>query len=287
MNIMSALSFQSNIKMIIEKQIKQLTQWLENGYVYEDANGSGFYVNIDAKIGGEKFVAIPKKFIGIFFPVEFDSKFCVGVCSGIAFTKRKISEERAKQICRFYRLKKMQLYKLEFHDDSLKSAISFASLHHRHQLRKADDTAYITHLIEVAILVEKIGNVSDADTLRAAILHDIVEDTHLAIESIQLLFGKKVAHIVGELTSTKTASTLEKRLDIIEKLGTASSKAKLIKLADLASNVALIPNWPDERVKEYIDWCMTVGTICKPVSKALFEYFASHCEVIYQNKFRD
>ena len=41
--------------MIIEKQIEKLNDWLKQGYIYEDAEGSGFYVNIKERIGGHEF----------------------------------------------------------------------------------------------------------------------------------------------------------------------------------------------------------------------------------------
>lgn len=270
----------SNFKMIIEKQIEKLNDWLKQGYIYEDAEGSGFYVNIKERIGGHEFLSIPDKFRGNFIPIEFDNDCNIGVCSGNAFTKRKISGKRATHICKLYRLKSMHLYDYRFHDNSLMSAISFASFHHKYQRRKADDSAYISHLIEVTRLIEKVGGYNDLDILKSAMLHDIVEDGHVYIESINFLFGKRVKDIVSELTSTITSSTLDKRIDLIEKLKVASNEGKLIKLADLSSNVVLIPNWSKERINEYIDWCQVVGNICKSASPRLYKHFIKHCTVI-------
>ena len=51
--------------------------------------------------------------------------------------------------------------------------------------------------------------------MKAAILHDTVEDTNTTLSEIETKFGPEVRHIVSEVTDNKTLSKLErKRLQI-------------------------------------------------------------------------
>ena len=69
---------------------------------------------------------------------------------------------------------------------------------HKNQRRKSGE-AYIFHPIEVAkIVADEIG--LDATSIAAALLHDVLEDTHYNIDQIETLFGKTVTKIVVGLT---------------------------------------------------------------------------------------
>ena len=58
---------------------------------------------------------------------------------------------------------------------------------HKNQRRKSGE-AYIFHPIEVAkIVADEIG--LDATSIAAALLHDVLEDTHYNIDQIETLFG--------------------------------------------------------------------------------------------------
>lgn len=63
-------------------------------------------------------------------------------------------------------------------------AINFAAEKHKFQRRKdPEETPYINHPIGVALLISNAG-IDDLDVLRAAILHDTVEDTDTTIEEV-------------------------------------------------------------------------------------------------------
>ena len=69
---------------------------------------------------------------------------------------------------------------------------------HKNQRRKSGE-AYVFHPIAVAqIVAEEIG--LDAVSIIAALLHDVVEDTHYTLEYIEEQFGPTVARIVDGLT---------------------------------------------------------------------------------------
>jgi len=68
---------------------------------------------------------------------------------------------------------------------------------HKGQIRKSGEP-YIVHPILVAAITAKISN--DEMMVQAALLHDVVEDTHYTIEELELEFGYDVAHMVEGLT---------------------------------------------------------------------------------------
>ena len=81
--------------------------------------------------------------------------------------------------------------------DTLKKALEYSTKAHQNQFRKSG-LPYIIHPILVASIVASITN--DESMAIAALLHDIVEDTHVNIDEIKELFGLDVAHLVEGLT---------------------------------------------------------------------------------------
>ena len=79
----------------------------------------------------------------------------------------------------------------------IESAIKFAKHHHEGQKRLTGEP-YYTHPITVAIMVSKYS--TEENTIIAAILHDIIEDTQATYTMIHDQFGAKVMSIVEGLT---------------------------------------------------------------------------------------
>jgi (p)ppGpp synthase/HD superfamily hydrolase len=77
-------------------------------------------------------------------------------------------------------------------------ALVFAAEHHQHQFRKGSRIPYMSHLLNVCRILAD-NNCSD-EILAAALLHDVVEDTEVTIEEVELRFGKQVAEIVRGAT---------------------------------------------------------------------------------------
>lgn len=139
----------------------------------------------------------------------------------------------------------------------LKRAYLFAAEKHASQKRKYSNEPYIIHPEFVACLLTRYTN--DRDLLKAALLHDTVEDTDATIDDIRELFNPKVADLVEELTiDTKIKNILGKKKYMSIHLNTLSSKALLIKLVDRLHNVLslLNPHVPIKFIKWY--WKETV-----------------------------
>jgi len=158
---------------------------------------------------------------------------------------------------------------------ALLKALDFAAIRHRNQRRKGADAApYVNHLIEVAALLADIAGVDDQDVLVAAVLHDVVEDTGTSAEDVGRLFGERVRQLVENVTDDKSLPKEERRRLVLEHLEHADVPTKLVKLADLCSNIALLPSeWSDERQRAYIDWSSRAAALCAGVNAELEQLY--------------
>ena len=79
----------------------------------------------------------------------------------------------------------------------IRQAYDFILLKHDGQLRKSGEP-YYHHLIEVAYIVAKLN--AGPNTIIAAFLHDVVEDTDVSVDFVKKTWGDEVASLVDALT---------------------------------------------------------------------------------------
>ena len=91
---------------------------------------------------------------------------------------------------------------------ALRTAYEMAQEAHAGQTRQTGDS-YITHPLIVAEILARFGQ--DSDTLVAAILHDVVEDTHITLPAIEKEFGKRVAGMIDASRSWTASSSRTRR----------------------------------------------------------------------------
>jgi guanosine-3',5'-bis(diphosphate) 3'-pyrophosphohydrolase len=154
-------------------------------------------------------------------------------------------------------------------------ALDFAAVRHADQRRKGEGGApYVNHLIEVAMLLAEVGGVEDEEILVAAVLHDVVEDTPTSIDEVGDRFGERVKHIVRSVTDDKSLPRTERRRLVLEHLVHADVSTKLVKLADLSSNMNMPPaEWSRERLLAYVEWSSEAARLCAGVCAALDELY--------------
>ena len=161
----------------------------------------------------------------------------------------------------------------------LLDALDFAAHKHREQRRKdAVATPYINHPIALAHLLATVAGVTDVDVLRAALLHDTVEDTKTTPDELAARFGPRVAGIVAELTDDKHLSKERRKALQVEHAPHLSPEAALVKLADKTCNVRDMTGsppagWPLQRRQEYFDWARAVVDRLPPTNAALLAAF--------------
>lgn len=144
-------------------------------------------------------------------------------------------------------------------------ALDFATTRHQGQLRvNSRVVPYITHLIEVATLVdETCGSYNRRIVVEAALLHDILELTPTKVSELHDTFGADVLRLVLELTDDHTLARRTRRRRQISRVAQISAQAQAIKLADKISNVSWITrnlaNAQDLRQEyEYALWAQRV-----------------------------
>ncbi|MDB2616842.1 HD domain-containing protein [Luminiphilus sp.] len=137
----------------------------------------------------------------------------------------------------------------------IQTAKSFAITSHERisHTRRYTGEPYWHHLERVAEIVASVGG-NDVQ-VAAAWLHDVVEDTGVAIEEIDSLFGGEVATLVYELTDVYLPETgvnraTRKKMESV-RLKRTSACAKTIKLADLLDNSESILSHDKKFAKTY------------------------------------
>lgn len=155
--------------------------------------------------------------------------------SAITLTPEQMSEQAYTNLAH-----KASQYLDEKSISLLRKAYQFADAQHKEQLRKSGEP-YIVHPLAVAELLSDYR--LDETSLVVAILHDVVEDTHVSVQQVEELFGKDVASLVDGLTKlakVEFRSSQEKLAENFRKMVLAMSKdirVIIIKLADRTHNM--------------------------------------------------
>lgn len=132
----------------------------------------------------------------------------------------------------------------------LGKAFEFAETAHRGQCRKTGEP-FIAHPVEVALILVDLK--MDAETLCAAILHDVVEDSGVSLETLEEEFNDQVARLVDgvtKITRIEVESLSDKQAETIRKMFVAMSKdirVIVIKLADRLHNMRTLAALKEDR----------------------------------------
>ena len=121
-------------------------------------------------------------------------------------------------------------------EDIIDAARDYAETAHRGQVRKVSGKPYTTHTRGVASLVRMFTR--DKDTIAAAHLHDVIEDTPVTKKDIAKVFNSRVADYVEWLTNPPGNKTNHIK-KIIQK---APWSVVVIKVADRIYNLNDSPN---------------------------------------------
>lgn len=157
-------------------------------------------------------------------------------------------EEKKEIIGRYRRLLRKAKPILKDGDAKLiKRAFTISMEAHKNMRRKSGEP-YIFHPLTVAeICVEEIG--LGTTSIIAALLHDVVEDTDIELETIERIFGKKIAKIIDGLTKIRGVfeyGTSQQAENFRKMLFTLSEDVRviLIKLADRLHNMRTLDSMP-------------------------------------------
>ncbi len=144
----------------------------------------------------------------------------------------------------FYELqKKLAVYLTEQQIAPIVRAFLFAADAHEEQFRSSGEP-YVTHTVAAACILADMH--LDAETIMAALMHDVIEDTPYTFEDIRTQFGQKIAELVNgvsKLTQIKFESKAEAQAENFRKMMLAMTediRVILIKMADRLHNMSTL-----------------------------------------------
>ena len=129
-------------------------------------------------------------------------------------------------------------------------AYYYAEQAHEGQYRRSGDP-YIIHPLAVANILSEMH--MDSQSLMAAMLHDVIEDTIVPKEALAQQFGETVTELVdgvSKLTHIKFESQEEKQAGNFQKMAMAMARdirVILVKLADRLHNMRTLDAMPPEK----------------------------------------
>ena len=137
--------------------------------------------------------------------------------------------------------------------EMIDKAYNMANDAHKGVCRRSGEP-YICHPLAVARLVLDLG--MDTESIAAALLHDVVEDTPTTIEQIKAAFGEEVALLVDgvtKLTKIQFSNIEELQAENLRKMLLAMSRdvrVMIIKLCDRLHNMRTGDAWPEQKRRD-------------------------------------
>lgn len=130
------------------------------------------------------------------------------------------------------------------------TAYEFAAKAHKGQKRSSGQD-YIIHPLAVSYILLELG--MDTDTICAAMLHDVVEDTPVTLDEVKKRFGQDVAMLVDGVTKLNKIPMFnreEQQAENVRKILLAMSqdiRVMIIKLCDRLHNMRTLKYRPIEK----------------------------------------
>lgn len=133
------------------------------------------------------------------------------------------------------------------------SAYEFAAKAHENQKRDSGEP-YIVHPIAVSFILLELG--MDTDTICAAMLHDVVEDTDATLEELKKRFGQDVAMLVDGVTKLDKIPIFNKQEQLAENVRKMllamvhDIRVIIIKLCDRLHNMRTLSYRADDKQRK-------------------------------------
>jgi len=150
-------------------------------------------------------------------------------------------------------LDRVKQYDQDADFDLIAKAYNYAVIAHGDQKRYSGEP-YIIHPVEVALILTEIE--MDSASICAALLHDVLEDTHFSYQDLLEEFGEEIALLVDGVTKLSRIdfkSREEAQAENLRKMFIAMAKdirVVLIKLADRLHNMRTLNFQPEPKQKQ-------------------------------------
>ena len=158
-------------------------------------------------------------------------------------------------------LTKLKKSSIKYDVKKIKNAYEFADKAHGDQ-RRVSGVPYILHPTSVACILADMG--MDTDAIVAALLHDVVEDTEIGLDTVRENYGDGVALLVDGLTKIskiKFTDREEHQAENIRKMLMAMSndiRVIIVKLADRLHNMRTIDCIAEQKRRDKARECMEI-----------------------------
>ncbi len=156
------------------------------------------------------------------------------------------------------RLKKSHI---NYDVEKITAAYEFADKAHGDQ-RRVSGVPYILHPTSVACILADMG--MDTDSIVAALLHDVVEDTEVTLDTVKEMYGEEVAMLVDGLTKIskiKFTDREEHQAENVRKMLMAMSndiRVIIVKLADRLHNMRTIGCVAEQKRRDKARECLDI-----------------------------
>jgi len=145
--------------------------------------------------------------------------------------------------------------------DLLRRAYLFSAREHKGQ-KRASGESYLVHPLEVANILANMK--LDEVSVATGLLHDVVEDTLVDLETIRKYFGEEIAHLVDGLTKIAQISNIsreEQQAENVRKMLLAmvdDVRIVLVKLADRLHNMRTLQYLSPEKRRRIAEETMEI-----------------------------
>ncbi|MBQ6626634.1 MAG: bifunctional (p)ppGpp synthetase/guanosine-3',5'-bis(diphosphate) 3'-pyrophosphohydrolase [Ruminococcus sp.] len=162
----------------------------------------------------------------------------------------------------FYELTtKLKNSHIKYDLEKIEKAYEFADKAHGDQ-RRVSGVPYILHPTSVACILADMG--MDTDSIVAALLHDVVEDTDVSLDTVREGYGDEVAILVDGLTKIskiKFTDREEHQAENVRKMLMAMSndiRVIIVKLADRLHNMRTIGCVAEQKRRDKARECLDI-----------------------------
>jgi GTP diphosphokinase / guanosine-3',5'-bis(diphosphate) 3'-diphosphatase len=145
--------------------------------------------------------------------------------------------------------------------DLLRRAYLFSAREHKGQ-KRASGESYLVHPLEVANILAEMR--LDEVSVATGLLHDVVEDTLVDLDTIREYFGEEITHLVDGLTKIAQISNVsreEQQAENVRKMLLAmidDVRVVLVKLADRLHNMRTLHYLPADKRKRIAQETMDI-----------------------------
>ncbi len=164
--------------------------------------------------------------------------------------------------------------------DLISTAWWFAAEAHGDQLVPGTDLPYMTHIGNVMLEVNAAVENSYVElpdlAVLCAILHDVIEDTPVAVDNVEALFGPQITAGVLALTKDKSMPTKQEQMvDSLTRIQKQPHAVWCVKMADRISNLRKPPaHWSVEKALGYQTEAQMIYDALHPANDYLAERLA-------------